>query len=298
MARACSSSQAVPGWTGLRFRAKGSSLKVDIADGRVTHLATLEVEDTAKYGPAHLEISSQYHADYAPLADTLVYYDMTGHNMYLLGLDTGRRERILHEPEGTIGDPPSISPDGTRVVTAFPGQKGPRYAEHEKDQVHINHCQINPANKDHTSYAHEFHGFGVDGSLLKTRCWQVMADGSGNRPTSGGQRVGEGHTHEVFGPKGESLYYVDFSHRSVCAVDCATGEHGNPMSSILLVDTQTGRQEVLCRFPREQAFPMDHCPSLNLPRAPVVIRIVRISSRSHLCLCARRRASSAGRASS
>ena len=312
-------------------------LKVDIADDKVTHLATLEAEDVTQYGQAHISISSQHHADYAPLANTLVYYDMTGHNMYLLNLDTGRSARILHEPEGTIGDPPSISMDGTRViyyvvypsienrfftglnsvifsldvdpvslkplgepqvVVAYPGRKGPKYAENERDQVHVNHCQINPANRDHISYAHEFHNVNVDGSLMKTRLWRVMADGSDNRPVVR-QMPGEGHTHEVFGPKGKSLYFVDFWARSVFAVDFAAGEkrlvfespdhlpnhitvspderwiaadmwadegtdeHGNPMSGILLVDTDTGNQQVLCRLPRLQKHPGHPHPNFS-----------------------------------
>jgi Tol biopolymer transport system component len=314
-------------------------LNIDVADGKVTHLATLEAEDTAKYGQAHLSASSHYHADYAPIrsGNVLVYFDMTGHNMYLLDPETGRSMRILHEPEGTIADPPSISTDGTRVVyyafypgienrmftgrvsvifaldvdpvkleavgeprvvVAFPARKGPTYAENPRDKVHVNHCQINPANKDHIAYAHEFHNIGVDGSLLKTRLWQVMADGSDNRPLVR-QTPGEAHTHEVFGPRGECLYFVDYLRQSVCAVELATGEtrlifeapghypnhitvspderwiaadtwadegtdsHGNPMSGILLVDTQTGRQEVICRFPRGQKHPAHPHPSFN-----------------------------------
>lgn len=310
-------------------------LRIDIADGKVTHLATLEAEDVAKYGKAHRVISSQYHADYAPMADILVYYDMTGHNMYLLDPNTGRRERILHEPDGTIGDPPSISPDGTRVVyyviypavenryftdlvsvifaldvdpvslkpageprvvEAFPGRKGSTYAENQRDQVHVNHCQINPANKDHISYAHEFHGYNVDGSLDKCRLWQVMVDGSGKRPFVR-QQPGEGHTHEVFGPKGDTLYFV--SNGEVYSADFTSGkkklvfdarkygachisvspderliaadlwlnegndEHGNPISGILLADTATGDQRILCRFPRLPKHPGHPHPNFS-----------------------------------
>jgi len=91
-------------------------LKINIETGEAAHLATLEVEDTKQYGVGQVGASSQYHTDYAPEANVLVYYDMTGHNMYLLDVATGRSNRILHEPEGTIGDPPAITPDGTRVV--------------------------------------------------------------------------------------------------------------------------------------------------------------------------------------
>jgi len=310
-------------------------LKIDIVDGKVAHLATLEAEKTDSYGPAHLVFSSDHHVDYAPLANTLVYYDMTGHNMYLLNLDTGRPARILHEPQGTIGDPPSISRAGTRVVyyalypgiesrfftgmvsaifaldvdpvaleakgepwiiEAYPGRKGQTFAENPRDTVYVNHCQINPANKDHIAYAHEFGWAPTDGSIAKTRLWQAMVDGSDNRPLDR-QKPGEGHTHEVFGPKGKSLYFV--SSGAVWAVDFDTGKkrlifeapdhcpghitvspderwiaadmwanegtdsHGNPMSGILLVDTKTGEQRVLCRFPRGKSHPAHPHPNFS-----------------------------------
>lgn len=320
---------------GTAVRGERQLLKVDIADGKVTHLATLDAEDVAQYGKAHRIISSQYHADYAPLANLIVYYDMTAHNLYLLDLDTGKRERILHEPEGTIGDPPSISMDGTRiayyviypavenrfftdlnsvifvldvdpatlkpvseprVVVAFPGRKGSTYADNPNDRVHVDHCQINPCNKDHISYAHEFHGRNVDGSLLKTRLWQIMADGTANKPFCR-QNPGEGHTHEMFGPKGKTVYFasigyvfsVDFDSGEktmVCdarkygachiavspderwiAADMWLGEgndeHGNPISGILLVDTKTGKQAVVCKFPRLQSHPGHPHPNFS-----------------------------------
>jgi dipeptidyl aminopeptidase/acylaminoacyl peptidase len=326
-----------PGPDGPSIPGERQLLQVDIADGKVTHLATLEVEDVLQYRQGHVKGSSQYHVDYSPEANVIVYFDMTGHNMYLLDPDSGRCSRIVHEPEGTIADPPSISTDGTRVVyyvlypavenrfftgvnsvifavildpkklevsrsprilLAYPGRKGPTYVDNPRDQVRVNHCQINPANRDHVSYAHEFHNVNVDGSLMKTRLWQVMADGSGDRPVIR-QNRGEGHTHEVFGPKGTSLYYVDFWAKSVFVVDLISGkrrlvfeapeylpnhitispderfiaadiwadwgedEHGNRNSGILLVDTQTGEQRVLCRFARGPKHPAHPHPTFS-----------------------------------
>lgn len=310
-------------------------LRIDVDTGKTVHLAALEAEDVAIYGKAHRVISSQYHADYAPDADVLVYYDMTGHTMYLLDVNTGRHQLILHEPEGTIGDPPSISVDGTRVVyyviypavensrftdlvsviysldvdpktlraagkprvvVAYPGQKGPKYAENKRDQVFIDHCQVNPVDKEHIAYAHEFSGCEVDGSLLKTRLWQVQADGTNNRPIVI-QQPGEGHTHEVFGPKGKLIYWVsrglvycaDFSsgkkklvfdaskyggcHVTVSpderhlALDLWLGEgndkHGNPVSGIMLVDTRTGDHRILCKFARRNGHPGHPHPNFS-----------------------------------
>lgn len=311
-------------------------LRIDIADKKITHLATLEAEkDVAKYGKAHRIISSHYHADYAPQADILVYYDMTAHNMYLLDLNTGKQERILHLPDGTIGDPPSISMDGRRVVyyvfypsvensyfsdlttvifsfdvdpvalkaigepkivLAYPGRKLPRHAENIRNQIFVDHPQMNPTNNDHISYAHEFSGFNPDGSLLTTRLWQVMADGSDNRPFVI-QQPGEGHTHEVFGPKGKLIYWVtrglvysaDFTsgekklvfdgskyggcHVAVSpderwiALDLWLGEgndeHGNPISGIMLVDTKTGEHRIVCKFPRLNGHPGHPHPNFS-----------------------------------
>lgn len=312
---------------GTSHKGERQLLKIDIADRKVTHLATLEAEDVTQYGRAHRPISSHFHADYAPKADLLVYYDMTAHNMYLLDPNTGRRERILHEPEGTIGDPPSISMDGRRVVyyvfypavensyfselisvvfsldvdpvtlkavgkpdivVAYPGRKMANYAENIRNQVFVDHCQINPTNNDHISYAHEFSGINPDGSLLTTRLWHVMADGSNNKPLVI-QQPGEGHTHEVFGPNGKLIYWV--SRGLVYSADFASGkkklvfdgskyggchvaispderwialdlwlgegndEHGNPISGIMLVDTKTGDHRILCKFARSNSHP-------------------------------------------
>ncbi|MFQ3549543.1 MAG: hypothetical protein SNJ70_07310 [Armatimonadota bacterium] len=88
--------------------------KTNIETGEMVHLATLEVEDIDKYGTAQFGGSSQYHFDYAPDANILVYYDIRGHNLYLLNVETGKVNRILHEYKGTIGDPAAITHGGSR----------------------------------------------------------------------------------------------------------------------------------------------------------------------------------------
>ena len=308
-------------------------LQVDIADGNVKHISTLQVEDTSIYGKAHRSLSSAFHADYSPGADILVYYDMSGHNMYLTDLQ-GRHEKVVHEPQGTFGCPPSISRDGKRivyyvlypvienryftdvmsvifaldvdpktlkaigkprVVVAYPGRKGPDFENNPRDKVHADHCQINPVDNDHIVYAHDFSGCERDGSLLKSRVWQVRADGSGDKPVVI-QHKGEGQTHEVFSPKGDKVYFVDrgyvysadftsqekklvFDGRKYggchvavspderyIALDMWLGgesEHGNPMSGILLVDLKTGKERVLCKFPRLAVHPGHPHPNFS-----------------------------------
>lgn len=234
-------------------------LRVDVETGEAKHLASLEVENTEPYGDAHIRTSTQYHFDYAPEADILVYYDMTGHNMYLMDASTGRRERILHEPEGTIGDPPAITRDGRRVVyyvifpatpnrflgsgtsvifaldldpktlkatgepriiTAYPGRALTGPAAQKFTRGQlINHCQVNPTNPDHYCYAHEFGGVKPDGSLTLTRTWENF-EGI-DRPVYRAE-PGDWQTHEAIGPKGKCLYFVE--NWGIAAVDFATRE--------------------------------------------------------------------------
>lgn len=223
-------------------------LMADVESGDLFWLATLDVENTAKYGDRHLRMSSQFHADYSPDTHRIVYYDMTGHHLYLLDLTTGRTEDLYHMKDGTIGDPPSIAEDGSRVVfyaghpgppendrftgrtftiygldldpetgkpegdiyviTSYTGRKGNNYKENPRDTVHINHCQINPKHPDRISYAHEYGGAPTDGSPMKARLWFTRADGSDEAPLML-TPVGRYHTHEVWGALGEWLYFVD-----------------------------------------------------------------------------------------
>lgn len=45
--------------------------------------------------------------------------------------------------------------------------------------------------------------------------------------------------------------------------DEGTDSHGNPMSGLLLADTQTGEQRILCRFPRHQKHPGHPHPNFS-----------------------------------
>lgn len=223
-------------------------MAADVETGDLYWLAPLEVEDTASYGDAQLNVSIQFHADLAPLANRLVYYDMTGHHLYLLDLDTGRRREIWHMTDGTIGDPPSISPDGTRVVfyaghpgppenerfrgdtftiyaldldpktgearpplhvvTSLTSRKGDRYKQDPRDWLIINHCQINPKHPDLIGFAHQWGNSYSDGSYWRARIWTSGLNGAGEAPLTltPARRY---HTHEVWGPQGDWMYYVN-----------------------------------------------------------------------------------------
>ncbi|AQQ70954.1 Oligogalacturonate lyase [Limihaloglobus sulfuriphilus] len=236
------------------FRQERQLLAVNIDDGRIYHLATLEMEDTSKYA-GHLSMSSQYHADYAPGSNTVIYYDMSGHNLYMLDLTNGKRKRIMHVPDGTIGDPPTISRDGTRAVAyidypgpaenkQFFGRTTVMYAfdlngiELTKSPYIINtfvqqvykemriapcHTVINPVNPDEVSYCHGFRDRS-DGSVLKSRIWYSKIDGSLVKLAN---ITPDGHifTHEIWGPQGKYIYYVDIVEKGcVRRVEPRTGE--------------------------------------------------------------------------
>lgn len=320
--------QAAPRSVRVNFGAAGTRryterqlMAVHVATGDQFHLATLGVEEADNYGAGHLNVSSQFHADYAPLAERIVYYDMTGHHLYTLDLRTGRTREIWHMKDGTIGDPPSISEDGTRIVfyaghpgppendwfrgdtftiygldldpvtgdpkgrpyiiTSYTSRKGPRYLKDPRDWMIINHCQINPRFPDVIGYAHQYGGHPSDGSYHHARIWVTNIDGSNEGPLVL-TPAGRYHTHEVWGPTGEWMYYVDTRevarvHRTTRRVQAITSQGGatfanhitvspdertivadtlssepfdaddNRMQPLLRIDIATGRTEVLTR---------------------------------------------------
>ena len=236
-------------------------LAADIESGDIYHLASLEFEDTAKYGQYHVHTSSQYHSDYAPATNTVVYYDMTGHNLYMLNLNTGLRKQIWHTDYGTLGDPPSITEDGTRLIVyvVHSGVENPDFFAnritsvyyfdidavtnevskpklitvwvHRKVEldavntsgIYLAHPLVNPANRDEFSFCHGFNGYS-NGTIDCARIWYGKVDGSliqMANPTP------EGHifTHELWGPQGRLIYYVDIvTTGGISSVDPRTGE--------------------------------------------------------------------------
>ena len=173
---------------------------------------------------------------------------MTGHRLYWLSLTTGKRELLWHMTDGIIGDPPSISTDGKRVVfyvwhpgpaenshftgttnaiysldidpatgkasgplrmvTVYAGRKGPDYGKNKSDQTLINHCQVNPKYPDRIGYAHQYNGSVSNGSWERARIWATYVDGRDEGPLLI-TPAGRWHTHEVWGPMGDWIYFVD-----------------------------------------------------------------------------------------
>ncbi|MDR1283933.1 MAG: oligogalacturonate lyase family protein [Opitutaceae bacterium] len=237
-------------------------LMADIQTGALTHLATLQREDTEKYGRGHVPASSEYHFDYSAEADLLVYHDMAGHNLFTL--KPGRQAvPVWHMAEGRIGDPPAISRDGTRVVfyalfngpgpdSVFEGKttgvftleidpetgyaKGvPRLvhaypwrvvsgsdARGRPRSIGVNHVQFNPHDNTKIMYAHEGM-FQRTGEPEHFRIWHMNADGTHHRAIGRAcEREPDFYTHEVYGPLGRFIYTAWGS--SLVRIDVETDE--------------------------------------------------------------------------
>lgn len=236
-------------------------MAADVESSDLYWLASLEVEDTTQYGSYHLSMSSMYHTDYAPASNSVVYYDMSGHNLYMLSLNTGERKLIYNAANGTIGDPPTISDDGTRVVVyiAHPGpanstlfagrttsivyfdidpqtndvigepvtvytyayKKYPTEAV-PNNSISLSHAVINPSDKDEMSFCHGYAGY-ADGSVEMARVWYLKMDGSEMRMACP-TPVDHIHTHEVWSAKG-NIYFVDIKGTGgISSVNPGTGE--------------------------------------------------------------------------
>lgn len=321
-------------------------LAAEVETGDLYWLASLEVEDTELYGDAHQRMSSQYHADYAPGAHSIVYYDMTGHRAFYLDLGNGKKTQILHMKDGTIGDPPSISTDGARVIfyaahpgpragdhfigstfaiysldidlqtgqpagspqllTAYPGRKGRDYKKDARDLIIVNHCQINPTDKDRVGYAHQVSRSVSDGTIQEARIWEISVSDPYGKPVliTPARRW---HTHEVWGPKGTFFYFIDTG--QVARVDTHTGKmetlakgleprawhltvspdaktvvtdtfagYGGPrdgldLHGILKVDVESGKHELLAVQPGHRSHPRHPHPNFS-PRGDKVAFVV------------------------
>ncbi len=236
-------------------------MAADVESGDIYWLASLEVEDTAHYGIYQLSMSSMYHTDYAPGTNSVVYYDMSGHNLYMLSLNTGQRKLLLNVSNGTIGDPPSITDDGTRLVIyiAHPGPDNLTlftarttsivyididpatndmigspvtvytyaYKKHPtasvpNNAISLSHAVINPANRDEMSFCHGYAGY-ADGSIAMARIWYLKMDGSEMRMACP-TPVDRIHTHEVWAARGGLIYFVDIKGTGgISSVDPRTG---------------------------------------------------------------------------
>lgn len=246
---------------GTRVRGERQLMMANVETGEVTHLATLAVESVEAYGAFHVSASSQYHTDYAPEVDLLLYYDMSGHRMYTLR-PGGTPVQILHETNGRIGDPPAIARDGSRVLyyTILPGPTESRYFTGLSSAIFT--LDLDPhtgaaAGAPRLVYAYPWHkappregpadfasligcdhvqfcptdprrimyahegGYPRNGEPENTRIWCMNDDGSNNRAMAPAEEQGSYYTHEVYGPGGRFIYTVWGG--SVARIEVETG---------------------------------------------------------------------------
>ncbi|MGC8861626.1 MAG: hypothetical protein ACP5R5_02500 [Armatimonadota bacterium] len=93
----------------------GEILMIETETGQTKMLVSL-TEPDPPLPPNEYRRNSFYRFDYAPEANVLAYFDIQAHSFYLIDPDTGRSGCILKDDPGTIGNPPSVSPDGKKVA--------------------------------------------------------------------------------------------------------------------------------------------------------------------------------------
>lgn len=323
-----------------------------VETGRIKWLATIPFILRPRSEASDLKTSSLYHCDYAPNVDRIFFQDVNGHRLFSLNRTTGKVNEIWQELDGTIGDPPSCTSDGSRIAfyVIFPGphknryfsgitsaillldinpETGERIGEPRMvtafvgrtatpRNIYVNHCQINSTHPDQIIFAHEFGGCPYDGSLLRERIWFVNSDGTNEHPLVRGAH-GRYHTHEVIGASGEWLYYVDTG--GLCRVHIATHTveaivpPGHPerlwhinvspdekwvvadteifrektpeglwMSSLVLVNVETGEMQRVCRFPCRLKHPAHPHPNFS-PDGRKIAFVVGTPTGSSIACC-------------
>ncbi len=214
-------------------------ISVNIESGK-THWLASSVHPDPDHAPGPFQF------DYASDANCLVFTGPKQQTIRMLNLSTGVERVVLEEPAGQIEGPLSVAWDGTRIaywvmmpmtanrffddyitvifaidvdaktcratgepriVEAYPRRKGPNWSEeNSRDGVHVNHCQINPRNRDHLTFAHEMLGSHPDGSVARSRLWHSMMD-ERRKEVLIHQPAGLHFTHEVIAPDGRSLIF-------------------------------------------------------------------------------------------
>lgn len=307
----------------------GEIQSIDIRTGKARTLVTRTDPVPPFSDPSDPRRTPFFTFDYATGANRLFHFDVRCHSLYLLDPDTGRTECILENDPTTFGAPPSISPDGTRaaylasvgcatnkyfggrvcavfslridptamkavgqpkVVTAYPS----RITEGAPGGVVVNHAQVNPVYPNHFIYSHEFPNELASRSPDLTRMWENRdgLDASILRP-----KPGEWQTHEVIGPFGRKLYFVE--NWKVCVVDIATRRKrviypGKPLrahhiavspdekwiaadtwdwnaidsdgdcpGAIFLIEAATGKSKLLCRIRAGSSHPRHPHPNFS-----------------------------------
>ncbi len=293
-----------------RFIHNLSSIEIDTLKESV--LASFESPYEGKPGGGFI-------FDFAPGANCIVYSEPTAKKIYLLNLDTKKSGLVLDENEGVLGGPLAIAYDGTRIsywvmypsianrffdnyitviftidldpetckaisepriAEAYPRRKLGDWEKNNRAGIHVNHCQINPKNREHIIFAHEMLGAEPDGSVAMCRLWQSMAD-EDKKTYLIRQPKGLHFTHEVIAPDGKSLifpymhgigqvYFDTFESRSIYFnPDCCPGhltvssdmkwitgdtwnrqkdESGKTIQSLMLLEIETRKFAHLCWF--------------------------------------------------
>ncbi len=180
-------------------------------------------------------------ADVSPEGGRLVYFQRNENAIHVVDLHTGEERRVFVEENGTLGEPPSISPSGDRIAwfSRFMEPPGPRFGGYAsrvfymdlepvpgvpkvvytfstrnvsgqpgfRNHVSLSHVQLNPADNDVIAYCRGSYA-PADGSDALSRMWMVRTPG----PTQhllARTEVGRFHTHELWSDDGEWMYFID-----------------------------------------------------------------------------------------
>jgi hypothetical protein len=234
-------------------------LAINVNNGDIYWLASIEVEeDTSQYGVNQLGMSSQFHADYAPETNMIVFYDMTGHRLYTLNLNNGEKQLIWTFEYATLGDPPSISWDGQTVIvfatsarpsdsSFFSGRTTSIFKLNINPQtgqmtgkpslvysysnrvnptndgdINLGHAVIDPMDSSQMTFCHGYSG-SADGSVQKRRVWYAKTDGSEIRSLTNTTHI---DTHEIWGFSSLYGYFVRIqgANRSLQQLNISNGE--------------------------------------------------------------------------
>ncbi len=183
--------------------------------------------------------------DVTPEGGRLVYFQRNENTIHVVDLRTGDERCVFAEKNGSLGEPPSISPSGNRIAwfSRFMEPPGPRFGGYAstvfymdldpdlgvpvgspeavyrfstmhvsgqpgfRNHVSLSHVQLNPADYDVIAYCRGSYA-PADGSVALSRMWTVDASGAPQRLLARTE-AGRFHTHELWSDDGEWMYFID-----------------------------------------------------------------------------------------